>query len=59
MRPGPETDVELGFFSFLGVNGMKLSEFKLCSPKCISKAEFCRHAVKKGLHGKTFGEKLE
>lgn len=56
MRLGRKTDVELFFFSFWGVNGMKLSEFKLCSPKCISKAEFYKHDMQKGSMGKCLGK---
>lgn len=43
------------FFSFFGRGGdqwIKLSEFKLFSPKCVSKEQFYRHPVKKDSTGK-------
>ena len=47
MRLAPETDVKLDGFSLFWVSGIKLSEFKLCSLKCVSKEELYRHCVQK------------
>lgn len=47
MRLASETDVKLDGFSLFWVSGIKLSEFKLCSLKCVSKEELYRHCVQK------------